>query len=62
MKIMAALQNKYYTTTLYDLHDLHQNLLEIDEGWDPINQFNPTTFLCLSQTRTWISNVVVFFI
>jgi hypothetical protein len=51
----------YVIGTLYDLHDLHQNLLEIDEGWDPINQFNPTTFLCLSQTRTWISNVVVFF-
>jgi hypothetical protein len=44
----------------YDLHDLHQILIEIDEGWDPINQFNPTTFLCLSQTRTWISNVVFF--
>jgi hypothetical protein len=31
----------YVIGTLYDLHDLHQNLLEIDEGWDPINQFNP---------------------
>ena len=50
----------YVIGTLYDLHDLHQILIEI-EGWDPINQFNPTTFLCLSQTRTWISNVVVFF-
>ena len=26
------------------------------EDWDYINQFNPATFLCLSQTRTWISN------
>ena len=50
----------YVIGTLYDLHDLHQILIEIDEGWDPINQFNPTTFLCLSQTRTWISNVVFF--
>ena len=24
---------------------------------DPINRFNPTTCLCLSQARTWISNV-----
>ena len=24
-------------------------------GWDPNNQFNPTTILCLSKTRTWIS-------
>ena len=50
----------YVIGTLYDLHDLHQILIEIDEGWDPINQFNPTTFLGLSQTRTWISNVVFF--
>ena len=26
------------------------------EGWDPINRFNPTTFLCLPQASTWISN------
>ena len=28
------------------------------EGWNPINPFNPTTFLCLFQVRTWISNVI----
>ena len=28
------------------------------EGWDPINQFNPTTSVCLSQARTWISNII----
>jgi hypothetical protein len=27
-------------------------------GFGPINQFNPATCLCLSQTKTWISNVV----
>ena len=26
-------------------------------GWDPINQFNHATCLCLSQIRTWIYNV-----
>jgi len=26
--------------------------------WDPINWFNPTTFFCLSQAKTWISSVV----
>ena len=34
-------------------------------GWDLINCCNPTTFLCLFQTRTWISNVIchgVFFV
>ena len=34
-------------------------LLEIQlsrvEGWDPINWFDPATFLCLSQTLTWVS-------
>jgi len=28
------------------------------KGWDPINRFNPATFLCLSQASTWISNVI----
>ena len=32
--------------------------LSREEGWNPIKQFNPTTFLCLSQTRIWISNVI----
>ena len=27
-------------------------------GWDVIKWFNPTTLLCLSQARTWISNVI----
>ena len=26
--------------------------------WDPINWFNPTTFVYLSQARTWVSNVI----
>jgi hypothetical protein len=26
-------------------------------GWNPINLLNCTTFLCLSQARTWISNI-----
>jgi len=33
-------------------------LLSRVEGWDPINQFNSYIFLCLSQGRTWISNVI----
>ena len=28
------------------------------EGWNPINWFNPTTYVCLSQAGTWISNVI----
>ena len=26
--------------------------------WDPIIRFNPATFLCLYQARTWISKVI----
>jgi hypothetical protein len=34
-------------------------------GWNPINLLNCTTFLCLSQARTWISNItcpVLFYV
>jgi hypothetical protein len=31
------------------------------EGWNPFNLFNPTTSLCLSQDRAWISNVISLF-
>jgi len=27
-------------------------------GWDTINRFHPAIFLCMSQTRTWITNVI----
>ena len=33
-------------------------LLSREEGWDPTNQFYPTKFLCLSQARTWIWNII----
>jgi len=29
---------------------------------DPINRFNPATCLCLSQARTWNSNVIWSFL
>jgi hypothetical protein len=28
------------------------------EGWHPINGVNTTTFMCLSQPKTWISKVI----
>jgi len=39
---------------------LTTNIIHVLEkgGEDPINWFNPATFLCLYQTRTWISNVI----
>ena len=33
----------------------------IQRSWDPINMFNPDTFLCLSQYRTWITNATSCF-
>jgi len=33
-------------------------LLSRGEGSDPINRLNPATCLCLSQDRTWISDVI----
>ena len=31
--------------------------LSRDYGWDPTNRFKLDTFVCLSQDKTWISNV-----
>ena len=42
-------------------HLLYKTSSYQEEGWDPINQFTPTTtFVCRSQTRTCISNVMHF--
>ena len=45
--------------------DLHITILLQDihtctwgKGWNPINRFNITPFLCLAQARTWIFNVI----
>jgi hypothetical protein len=35
--------------------------LSSGESWNPINWFNPATLLCMSQTRTYISNVYICF-
>ena len=32
--------------------------LQVLRGEDPINKFNPATILCMSEVRTWISNVI----
>ena len=33
-------------------------MLSRGQGFDPIYRFNHTKFVCLSQVRTWISNVI----
>ena len=46
-----------FITCLY-LYCHWRSNYEEDEGCDPIKLFNTATFLCLSQTRTDISNVI----
>ena len=54
------LSGSEYVQDLYPLF-IHVFPLEAQlsrGGWDPINLFNPATCLCLSQARTWISNII----
>ena len=46
----------FYRLIIYVL--LLENQLSRGKGCVSINWFNPTTFLCLYQARTWISNVI----
>jgi hypothetical protein len=41
----------------------HVDVLQLENqlsrlGRDPISWFNPAIFVCLSQTRLWVSNVI----
>ena len=36
----------------------HLRTIHLERDCRPINRFNPDAFLCLSQTRTWISNAI----
>jgi hypothetical protein len=60
-RISASLSSFAYTFVIYVL------LLEIQKSWgeglDSVNQLNPTTFLCLFQTRIYkVLYVMVFFV
>jgi predicted metal-binding membrane protein len=48
------LQVALNTITTPVIHRLYSTM----PYWDHIYQFNPATCLCLSQARTWISNVI----
>ena len=37
---------------------MHCRQLSKEEGWDPINRFKPSTFLCMSQSRNQFSIVI----
>ena len=50
---------KYFHIFWY--YFLHSNGTRGEKGSGSINRFNPATLLCPSQTRTWISSVVVSF-
>ena len=51
---------KIYATHEYFLIHCYAYYIQLSrrEGWDPINRFDPTTLLCLSQAWTWISNII----
>jgi len=42
----------------FSLRLLASKILIQTRGWVSINQFNPATFLCISQARTWIPNAM----
>jgi hypothetical protein len=45
----------FFIGSLYYLYCRWRSNYQDGECWDPINLFNPATFLCLSQVRDWIS-------
>jgi len=51
-KILETLIYRWWK--LFNHHCSNQEL----GGGNPINRFNPTTFLCLSQARSWIYNII----
>jgi hypothetical protein len=54
--VEANLCKVFFFVCLY-MHCLWRSSYQ--EGrWDPINRFRPSTFVCLSKTRIWISNVI----
>ena len=55
LKSKVSLSDFLYTSLCHALI-LHIQLSRV-EGWDPFNWFNTDTCLCLSQARTWISNI-----
>ena len=48
----------YYRLFIYIYVMLLEIQLSRERGWDPINWFNPAILLCLSQAKTWISNII----
>jgi len=61
-RISKPLQNNIFLSRSESVHFFYRLPLEIQlsrwEGCDPINRFNPATFLYLSQASTiWISNI-----
>ena len=49
----------YFILCLYIYCCWGSNYREGMIAWDPINRYSPATFLCLSQARTLIYNVII---
>ena len=56
---IAKMQRRKREMAAPDFHTDTPLEIQLSRGgtWDTINRFNLATFLCLSQDRTWISNV-----
>ena len=55
--ITLVVVDVYYVDVYYvDIYYVDVYYVDVYYGLDPINRFNSTTFLCLSQARTWISS------
>jgi hypothetical protein len=52
-----AVSSFFFIINLYLYCRWRTNYQE-EQGWDPMNQFKTVTFVCLSRTRKWISNVI----
>jgi len=52
----SLLLSELVTHSLLYCNTYNKKHIKID--WDPINQLNPATFLCLFQARSQISNVI----
>lgn len=41
---------------------VRDSIVKSGEGWDPVHVFNPAPSLCMSQSRSWISDAISLFV
>jgi hypothetical protein len=60
----TVLYRQWFVIERYSLRQVWLYMVKLSEGegWDPINRLNLTTFLCMSDARSWISNAICLFL